>query len=369
MEKLKQPTYVTRAFLPPIEEYEKYLHTIWEKHWLTNNGELHKNLEKALTNYLGVKNVTLFVNGHSALDVAIKALKLKGEVITTPYTFVSTTHAIVTNNLKPVFCDIKMSDYTIDEEQIEKLITPKTSAIIAVHVYGYPCNVDQIAKIADKYNLKVIYDAAHAFGVNVNGVPIGNFGDVSMMSFHATKVFNTIEGGALLYKNDIYKREFELYKNFGITGQETVEAVGENAKMNEFQAAMGLVNLNYVDKEIEKRKKITDIYVDKLKKISGIKVIDIKFEGHNYAYFPILVDETKYGKTRNNLFEQLKQYNIFARKYFYPLTCDSQCFLEQYKNVLLPVARYVSDRILTLPIYGDLSEDIVLNICEIIEQN
>lgn len=367
MDKLEKPIYVTQSFLPPYEEYTACIKKIWETHWMTNNGELHKSLQAELMKYLQVDHVTLFVNGHLALDVAIKSLRLTGEVITTPFTFASTTHAIVMNGCTPVFCDIKLNDFTIDADKIESLITERTTAIVAVHVYGYPCDVEKIQQIAQKYNLKVIYDAAHAFGVEIDGTAIGNFGDVSMLSFHATKVFNTIEGGALLYKDKTYERQFNLYKNFGITGQESVESVGLNAKMNEFQAAMGLVNLKYVDEQIEKRKAITALYRERLREVKGIYLVDEKKNiKSNYAYFPILVDEKEFGMTRDALFEKLKEYNVFARKYFYPLTSDYECYEAQYEKCDLKNSRYVAERILTLPIYGELKSDETETIVKII---
>ena len=369
MEKLEQPVYVTRSFLPPKAEYEKFLNDIWESHWLTNNGSLHEELGKKLEDYLGVDNVTLFVNGHSALDVAVKALGLTGEVITTPFTFASTTHAIVMNGLRPVFADIRRSDYTIDPESVESLITDKTSAIVAVHVYGNPCDVHALADIAERHGLKLIYDAAHAFGVKYEGQPIGRFGDVSMCSFHATKIFHTIEGGALLYQNSAYRRSFNLYKNFGITGEESVEAVGLNAKMNEFQAAMGLANLPYVEKAVEERHALTNIYRRELRDVDGIEVLeDLPGVKHNYAYFPLLVDEKKYGRTRDELFELLATHNVYTRKYFYPLTTDYECFNGMYDELPLPNARYTAARIMTLPLYGDLGGEIALKIAGMIKE-
>lgn len=358
MEKLDSPVYVTQAVLPPRQEFEHYLEQIWKSHILTNNGTLHNELESRLASFLGVQNVTLFVNGHSALDVAFKALHLSGEVITTPFTFASTTHAILLNGLTPVFADIKLSDYTIDEECVEALITPRTSAIVAVHVYGYPCALGALARIAAKYHLALIYDAAHAFGVRVNGKPIGTFGDVSMLSFHATKVFNTIEGGALLYGNASLTRSFNLYKNFGITGPEHVEALGINAKMNEFQAAMGLANLPHVAEEMEKRRRIAEIYREGLSGVPGLRTMsDLPGVEHNYAYFPLLVDEKEFGLTRDALFVYLENRNVFPRKYFYPLTVDYECFQGKYDYLALPHARYVAERVMTLPLYGALPPD------------
>lgn len=360
---------VTKSFLPPMNEYIEEIKSIWENHWLTNNGEKHIKLEQSLERNLKVDNVALCNNGHLALDIAIKSLELKGEVITTPFTFASTTHAIVLNGLKPVFCDVKMEDFTIDEEKIEELITKNTVAIIPVQVFGYPCNVEKIDEIAKKYDLKVIYDAAHAFGVEVDGKGIGSFGDISIFSFHATKVFNTIEGGALTTNNKDLKRRFDLLKNFGITGQESVEAVGLNAKMNEFQAAMGIVNLKYIDQEIDKRRQITEVYRQELSKIEGITYLeDEKNVKHNYAYFPIVVDEKITGIDRNELHEKLKEYNIFTRKYFYPLVTDFDCYKGKYNDSNLKNAKYVADRIITLPMHGELSRDNASKIIKAIEE-
>lgn len=358
---------VTRSSMPPLEEYIDEIKTLWDSHWLTNMGEKHRELESKLTNYLKTNNITLFTNGHLALECAIAALNLTGEVITTPYTFVSTTHAIVRNGLKPVFCDINPEDYTIDVTKIEELITEKTSAIIPVHVYGNVCNIEEIKRIADKYNLRVIYDAAHTFGVAFNGVGIGNFGDVSMFSFHATKVFNTIEGGALTYNNPKLQQVLNDIKNFGITGPETIEYVGGNAKMNEFQAAMGLCNLRHVDQEIEKRKLVVDRYNENLCNIDGI-VFSKPQEGvkSNYAYFPVIFDGFK--KDRDQVFEELKENNIIARKYFYPLTNAIECYKDKYNANDTPVAKHIAERVLTLPLYSDLRLEDVDRICEIIKR-
>lgn len=360
---------VTKSFMPPFQEYVDLIKGIWENNWLTNNGPLHNELERKLTEYLKVYNSTLFTNGHLALDVAIKTLALNGEVITTPFTFASTTHAIVSNGLTPVFCDINMNNFTIDVSNIEGLITDKTVAIMPVHVFGYPCDLEEIQRIADKYNLKVIYDAAHVFGVEVNGKGIGSFGDVSMFSLHATKVYNSIEGGLLTYNNRDLTKTLNMYKNFGITGPESVEAVGLNAKMNEFQAAMGLVNLKYIDEQILNRKKVSDIYKNKLSEIDGIKYIeDMQNVKHNYSYFPILIDEIVTGINRDELYEKLKEYNIFTRKYFYPLITEFDCYKNKYNDKNLHNAKYVSDRVLTLPIYGDLSENQAFYIIESIRK-
>lgn len=334
-------------------------------------GPLHEELKNQLEEYLKVEYLTLSNNGHLALEIGLKGLDLPkdGEVITTPFTFASTTHAIVNSGLKPVFCDIEMETYNIDVEKIEALITDKTVAIMPVHVFGNPCEVKKIEAIAKKHNLKVFYDAAHAFGVEIDGRGIGEFGDISMFSLHATKVFNSVEGGVLTYNNLQLQKKLRLLKNFGIAGQEVVELVGLNCKMNEFQAAMGIVNLRYIDDQILKRKLITTRYRENFKKIQGIHYIkDLENIKHNYSYFPIVIDEKIFGKTRDQLFEELKEYNVFTRKYFYPLVTDFNCYKEQYINVKLPNAKYISDRVLTLPIYGDLTLELVDYICDAIKE-
>ena len=363
---MKNPIQVTRSSMPEFEEYIEEIRELWDTHWLTNMGTKHKNLESQLLYYLNVPNITLFTNGHLALECIIAALDLRGEVITTPFTFASTTHAIVRNGLKPVFCDINPDDYTIDVEKIESLITEKTSAIIPVHVYGNVCDIEAIDRIAKKHNLKVIYDAAHTFGVTVNGQGIGTFGDASMFSFHATKVFNTIEGGAVTYNDSSIKQVLNDLKNFGITGPETVEYVGGNAKMNEFQAAMGICNLRHVNGEIIKRKKMVERYIENLKDITGIqlskKQVDVE---SNYAYFPVVFDG--YKMTRDGVFEKLKDNDIVARKYFYPLTNSFECYKDRYDVDETPVAKYIAERVLTLPLYADLALEDVDRICEIIK--
>lgn len=358
---------VTRSSMPPFEEYIEMIKPLWNTRWLTNSGELHNQLEEKLQNYLGVSNVSLFNNGHMALYTAIKSMNLTGEVITTPFTFVSTTHAIVQNGLTPVFCDINPDDYTIDVNKIEKLITDKTSAIVAVHVYGNVCDVEEIEKIAKKYNLKVIYDAAHAFGVEYKGIPIGNYGDMSMMSFHATKVFHTIEGGALLYNNNLIKNKICSLRNFGFTSQEECECVAMNTKMNEFQAAMGLCNLNYINEDIEKRKNIVQKYQEELNDIDGIDFwVPQNNVKPNYIYFPIMIDKDRYGIGRDELVDILKENNILARKYFYPITSEFSCYKEYKGNT--PVAKEISEKVLTLPLYSDLSLEEVEVICNIIRK-
>ncbi|MGI5912957.1 MAG: DegT/DnrJ/EryC1/StrS family aminotransferase [Syntrophomonadaceae bacterium] len=356
---------VTRSSMPDFEEYIEEIRDLWNSRWLTNMGAKHKQLEVELAQYLDTPNVTLFTNGHLALECAIAAFNLTGEVITTPFTFASTTHAIVKNGLKPVFCDINQYNYTIDTDKLESLITEKTSAIIPVHVYGNICNVNEIDRIAKKYDLKVIYDAAHAFGVTVNGVGVANFGDASMFSFHATKVFHTIEGGAVTYKDENLSKKLNGLKNFGITGPESVDYVGGNAKMNEFQAAMGICNLRHIDDEIAKRKLVVERYIERLSGIKGI-ILTPPQEGvsSNYAYFPVGFDRFKL--TRDEVFEKLKTNNILARKYFYPLTNSFECYKNRFNAELTPVAKYIADRILTLPLYADLALEDVDKICDII---
>ena len=358
---------VTRSSMPDFEEYCNEIKELWKTHWLTNMGVKHKELEKSLLGYLKTPNITLFTNGHLALECIIAAFNFpKGsEVITTPFTFASTIHAISRNGFVPVFCDINPENFTIDADKIESLITEKTCAIIPVHVYGNLCDVKKIEKIAKKHNLKVIYDAAHAFGVEKNGVGVANFGDASMFSFHATKVFNTIEGGAVTYSDEKLNKILYDIKNFGITGPESVEYIGGNAKMNEFQAAMGICNLRHVDNEIEKRKKVVERYRERLQNIEGIKIIHAH-EGikENYAYFPVIFDNYKY--TRDEIFKKLGEENIIARKYFYPLINDFDCYKEKYSSKDTPIAKYMADRVLTLPLYADLELEIVDKICDII---
>ncbi len=364
---MNKEVFVTKAYLPPFDEYANEIRDIWDTHWLTNMGKKHNELENELCKVLGVNNISLFCNGHMALELTIQAFGITGEVITTPFTFASTTHAIVRNGLTPVFCDINPDDYTIDVAKIEDLITDKTSAIIPVHVYGNICDVEEIERIAKKHNLKVIYDAAHAFGVKYNDKGVANFGDASMFSFHATKVFNTIEGGAIAYNEDRIGKELYKLKNFGIKNEEEVTAVGANAKMNEFCAAMGLCNLKHFDEEIKKREKIFSIYNKRLGEIEGIQIPRLKENVKtNYAYYPIVVSDINNRFNRDYLYNTLLKKGIHTRKYFYPLISDYACYKDIYNGLNTPIAYKVASEVLTLPIYGDLGSDKAEEICEII---
>lgn len=360
---------VTRSSIPTAEEYMEEIKPIFESHWMTNMGPIYKKFQKQLISYLQVPEMSLFVNGHMALEMAIHALDLRetgGEVITTPFTFVSTTHAITRNNLKPVFCDIKPDDYTIDPEQIEALITDKTVAIIPVHVYGNICDVEAIQKIADKHGLKVIYDAAHAFGVTYKGTGIGNFGDASMFSFHATKVFNTIEGGGIAFKDKAYRTKLHELKNFGIHGSEDVLGIGGNAKLDEFRAAMGICNLKHIEQYISAREKVANRYNERLSDIPGIRLCMPQEDvTANYAYYPVYFNEKVFGKSRDLIFEELADNDIHARKYFYPAINELSCYRNQYEQNT-PVAHDVSMHILTLPIYEGLALEDVDRICDIV---
>lgn len=361
--------FVTRSSLPDYEDYIKEIKPIFESHHLTNMGPIYKKLQHSLIDYLGVSHLSMFVNGHMALEIAIQAMGLRntgGEVITTPFTFVSTVHAIARNGLRPVFCDIKPDDYTIDPEKIEALITDKTVAIVPVHVYGNICDVEAIDAIAKKHNLKVIYDAAHAFGVKYNGVGIGNYGDASMFSFHATKVFNTIEGGAVSFKDESLRESLHSLKNFGIKSEECVDEIGGNAKMDEFRAAMGICNLKRIDACIAARKKVYDRYLERLDGVDGIELCHPQ-EGveFNYAYFPIYFDRKRFGKSRDDVFLALKEHDIYARKYFYPAINDMSCYQAIGGNET-PIAHDVSLNILTIPLYEELSLKDVDRICEIL---
>ena len=363
---MEEKILVTKSSIPTLEEYTEEIKDIFDSHWLTNMGVKHNKLQEELEKYFSCKHVTLYTNGHLALENAIESFHFKegSEVITTPFSFASTTHAIVRSGLKPVFCDINDFDYTIDVTKIESLITEKTVAILPVHVYGNVCDVEEIEKIAKKHNLVVIYDAAHTFGVRYKNVPIANFGDMSMFSFHATKVFNTIEGGCVCFNDDDKVILMNDLKNFGIHNAESVQYVGGNAKMNEFQAAMGLCNLRHIDEWISQRKIICEHYIKRLSGVDGIKLCNPQKDvTSNYAYFPVVFDNYKY--TRDEIFEKLKENDIIARKYFYPLINDYECYKE-YDSSLTPVAKHIAANVLTLPLYPDLSLDIVDKICNII---
>ena len=375
--------YVTKSSMPPIEEYIDEIKELWDSHWLTNMGKKYRIFQDQLKQYLKVSNVEMLTNGHMALELTIQALKLnacsdnhqpanqtsqKPQIITTPFTFASTTHAIVRNGIEPVFCDIKKDDFTIDEDQIESLITDYTVAIMPVHVYGNVCNVDKIQKIADKYELKVIYDAAHSFSETYNGQSVASFGDVSCYSFHATKVFNTIEGGAVCFRDENFGRELCSLKNFGIKSETLVDGVGANAKMNEFSAALGICNLRHLSEEIEKRKVATNCYDKELSGIPGIQIRNIqKKVTSNYAYYPIIVNEKEFGATRNEIYEKLAEHGVFSRKYFYPLTNTFDCYHGMYDVSATPTALSLSKRVLCLPLYAGLQQEEIIMISNLLK--
>lgn len=367
---MNKPIYVTQPFLPPLEEFMGYIKQIWGNKILTNNGPFHQQFEKELAEYLGVKYLSLFANGTLALITALQALRISGEVITTPFSFVATTHSLWWNNIKPVFADIEPVHFNLDPGRIEAAITPQTTAIVPVHIYGNPCDVDAIQKIADTYELKVIYDAAHAFGVTLNGNSILNYGDLSVMSFHATKVFNTIEGGAIVCHDEKMKQRIDYLKNFGFADELTVVAPGINAKMNEFQAALGILQLKYIDEVIEKRKRLIAMYRELLGDISGLYIMNnIHSIKYNYAYFPILIDVDKYGETRDEVYEKLKQHNIFGRRYFYPLISQFPTYsgLPSSKPKNLLVATKIAEQVICMPIFPDLQESEIKYICKILK--
>lgn len=357
---------VTQPCLPALEEFLPYLQQIWENKWLTNNGPLHQQLEKELAEYLGVRYISVFSNGTLALISALQALNITGEVITTPFSFVATTHSLWWNKITPVFVDIEPEYLNLDPQKIEAAITPATTAIMPVHVYGNPCNVDQIQQIADKHGLKVIYDAAHAFGVKINGESVLNFGDLSVLSFHATKVFSTIEGGAIICHTPEMKHHIDNLKNFGFRGETVVEEPGINAKLNEIQAAYGLLQLKYIDGFIQKRKQITALYQQLLKDVKGLRYLpDMEGVQHCYSYFPVLIDESEFGMTRDELYEKLKKESIFGRRYFYPLisTFEPYRHMKSSASENLPVSTLVSNQVLCLPIYVELTDYDICRIC------
>lgn len=362
--------FVTQPALPDLQEFIPYLEQIWDSKILTNNGPFHQQLEKELAEFLGVPYISLFANGTLALVTALQVLRITGEVITTPYSFVATTHSLWWNNIKPVFVDIEPEFGNLDPEKIEAAITPKTTAILPVHVYGNPCKVGRIQEIADTYGLKVIYDAAHCFGVKHRGQGICNFGDLSILSFHATKVFNTMEGGAIVCHDEATKKRIDYLKNFGFSGETTVMAPGINSKMNEMQAALGLVQLNHYYENIVKRKSIADTYRRELSGVKGISFLPIpENTDSNHAYFPIFVKEKEYGLTRDQLYEKLKQSNIFGRRYFYPLISQFPIYrgLDSAKPSNLPVAEKIAGQVICLPIYPELNIDIIPTIAGLIK--
>ena len=369
---MKKTTYVTQPSLPPMEEFTEYLRQIWDNKIITNNGPFHKQFENELADYLGVKYLSLFANGTLALVTALQALRITGEVITTPFSFVATTHALWWNKISPVFADIESDFCNLNPERIESAITPQTTAIMPVHVYGNPCNIDAIQKIAEVYNLKVIYDAAHAFGVKLNNKSILNFGDLSILSFHATKVFNTFEGGAIICHDEKMKRHIDDLKNFGFRGETKVVAPGINAKMNELQAAMGLLQLKYIDQNIEKRKKIATKYRQMLKETPGINFLDdMPGVRHCYSYFPVFIDEKKYGMSRDAFYEKLKQHNVYSRRYFYPLISSFSTYrgLPSSRAENLPVSKRIAEKVLCLPIYPELDEETQFSIITLIRKS
>lgn len=360
---------VTSPLLPDLKEFEKYLEDIWNRKWLTNNGHYHQELEKALAEYLGVPYLSLFTNGTLPLITALQAMRITGEVITTPYSFTATTHSIWWNNLKPVFVDVEEETGNIDPEKIEAAITPHTTAIMPVHVYGTPCNTKRIQEIADIYGLKVIYDAAHAFGVNVDGKSILEAGDMSTLSFHATKVYNTVEGGALVCHDAATKKRIDYLKNFGFADEVTVVAPGINSKMDEIRSAYGLLNLKQVDSAIERRKHVAEMYKAALKDVAGIRFLnDIEGVRHNYSYFPIFITEKEYGMSRDALYAKLKENNILGRRYFYPLISNFPVYrgLDSARPENLPVATKLAEQVLCLPMYSNLTDEDVERVLQVV---
>lgn len=359
MESDEKQITVTSPLLPNLQEFNMLLKEIWDSKWITNNGSFHRQLEKGLAEYLKVPYISLFTNGTLPLITALQALRITGEVITTPYSFVATTHSLWWNGIKPVFVDVDPANCGIDPSKIEAAITPKTTAIMPVHCYGKPCDTKAIQKIADKYGLKVIYDAAHAFGVEVDGESLLNAGDMSTLSFHATKVYNTIEGGAMVVKDEQTKKRIDYLKNFGFADETTVVAPGINSKMDEVRAAYGLLNLKQVDAAIEARHKVAMVYRDVLKDVEGISYFDdIPGVRHNYSYFPIFIDAEKFGKTRDELYFEMKEANVLGRRYFYPLISEFSTYrgLPSASRENLPEAYKLADTVLCLPMHHGLGE-------------
>lgn len=351
---------VTSPLLPPLEEFHKLLEDIWQRKWITNNGHYHQELEKALAEYLGVPYISLFTNGTLPLITALQALRITGEVITTPYSFVATTHSIWWNGIKPFFVDVDPVTGNLDPDKIEAAITPRTTAIMPVHVYGTPCDTERIQAIADKYGLKVIYDAAHAFGVRVNGESILKAGDISTLSFHATKTYNTVEGGALVCHDAAMKQRIDYLKNFGFAGETEVVAPGINSKMDEVRAAYGLLSLRYVDAAIEARRKVAEQYRAALRGVPGLRImVDVPGVTHNYSYFPVFVNEAEYGESRDSLYNRLKEHGILGRRYFYPLISTFSTYrgLESASPANLPIATRMADEVICLPLHHELNND------------
>ena len=368
---MNKPIYVTQPSLPDLDEFIPYLEKIWDNKILTNNGPFHKQLEKELADFLEVPYISLFANGTLALVIALQVLRITGEVITTPYSFVATTHSLCWNNCKPVFVDVDPEFGNIDPVKVEAAITPKTTGILPVHVYGNPCKVDQLQEISDTYGLKLIYDAAHCFGVKYKGKGICNFGDLSILSFHATKVFNTMEGGAIICHDEVTKKRIDYLKNFGFAGETTIMAPGINSKMNEMQAALGLVQLKHYYENIERRRVIADTYRNELTNVKGISVLPAPENTEsNYAYFPIFVNESEYGQSRDQLYDKLKANNVFGRRYFYQLISEFSMYkgLDSAKPSNLPVAGKMANSVICLPIYPNLDLKTVGVICSIINE-
>ena len=371
LEPFEKTIFVTRPVFPTIEEVTEKLQDIWNSKWLTNNGPQHAMLERELKNFLDVPYLSLFNNGTIALMVACQSLRLSGEVITTPFTFAATPHVLSWNNIAPIFCDVDAETMNIDAKKIESMITPHTTAILAVHVFGTPCDVEKIQEVADRYGLRVIYDAAHAFGVEIDGRGIGNFGDISMLSFHATKLYHTVEGGALVMKNEHVKQRIDLLKNFGIKNEEEVVMPGINGKLDEIRAAIGRIMLNYVDGERQKRFRLHKIYNEELAEVNGLKLMptcadDVKL---NYQYYVIRIDEKIFGRSRDFVHDAFKNFNVYTRKYFHPLCSEYTCYrqLSSSGPANLPVANIIGQQVLSLPMYGDLTEDDVRKICAILK--
>lgn len=363
--------YVTQPNMPPLDEFTAYLEKIWESKWLTNQGPFHEQLEEELCRYLGVEHISLFSNGTLALLTALQALHIGGEVITTPFSFVATTHALWWNNIKPVFVDIDPKTFNLDPEKIEAAITPQTTAILPVHVYGNPCDHEKIQKIADTFGLKLIYDAAHAFGIRKNGTSILRQGDLSILSFHSTKVFTTIEGGAIVSPDLKTKKRIDYLKNFGFADELTVVAPGINAKLNEIQSAYGLLQLKYVDENIRMRGAIDQAYREYLDGIPGIHPLPIPPDtDHNFGYFPICVEESVYGKSRDQVYESLKANDFYSRRYFYPLISEFPVYrgLPSASAANLPVAHRAAQSVLCLPIYPTLATSDVKRLCDILRR-